>query len=185
MYRLGKKGRFLSCTRYPECDYASPIDATGKPQPPLMTDILCPICGSGMTKRAGRFGAFMGCVNYPTCKGIVRIDPKKNTVMLPKVAALAVDVKCEKCGRPLNLRRGARGPWLSCSGFPKCRGRMAWSALEPDKQAELEALLEQHEKANPVPVLKNTSGQIVGEGYVPVTTGSGPELSDDAVVDET
>jgi DNA topoisomerase-1 len=181
MYRLGKKGRFLSCTRYPDCDYAAPIDAMGKPQPPQMTDILCPLCGSGMTRRTGRFGAFMGCVNYPTCKGIVRIDPKKNTVVPPKVPAMQTDLKCEKCGRPMNLRRGARGPWLSCSGFPKCRGRKAWSSLEPAKQTQLEELLEKHEKDNPVPVIKNTSGQVVGEGYVPVITGSGPAPADEVI----
>jgi len=114
----------------------------------------------------------MGCVNYPTCKGIVRIDPKKNTVVLPKVPPLQIDIKCEKCDRPLNMRRSARGPWLSCSGFPKCRGRLAWSAVDEKKQAELEALLAAHEKANPVPQLKNTKGDVIGEGYVPVIAGA-------------
>lgn len=181
MYRLGRKGRFLSCTRYPDCDYAAPIDAMGKPQPPQLTDVVCPICASGMTKRAGRFGAFMGCVNYPKCKGIVRIDPKKNTVILPKAPPLLIDINCEKCGKPLNMRRSARGPWLSCSGFPRCRGRLAWSAVEPKKQAELEAQLDEHEKANPVPQLKNTKGDVIGEGYVPVIAGGGPEPASDSI----
>ncbi|MCP3859030.1 MAG: type I DNA topoisomerase, partial [Phycisphaeraceae bacterium] len=29
-YRFGKNGRFLSCTAYPDCDYAAPIDRAGR-----------------------------------------------------------------------------------------------------------------------------------------------------------
>ena len=28
-YRFGKNGRFLSCSTYPECDYAAPVDREG------------------------------------------------------------------------------------------------------------------------------------------------------------
>ena len=28
------------------------------------------------------------------------------------------DKKCEKCGKPMLLRVGKRGPFLTCSGFP-------------------------------------------------------------------
>ena len=28
---------------------------------------------------------------------------------------------CEKCGSPMVVRKSWRGPFLSCSGFPKCR----------------------------------------------------------------
>ena len=30
-YRFGKNGRFLSCTAYPDCDYAAPVDREGPP----------------------------------------------------------------------------------------------------------------------------------------------------------
>ncbi|WP_373048277.1 type I DNA topoisomerase [Vulgatibacter sp.] len=32
-----------------------------------------------------------------------------------------VDTPCEKCGKPLALRWGRSGPFLSCSGYPACR----------------------------------------------------------------
>ena len=28
---------------------------------------------------------------------------------------------CEKCGKPMVLREGQRGPFLACTGYPKCR----------------------------------------------------------------
>ncbi|MCX5783807.1 MAG: topoisomerase DNA-binding C4 zinc finger domain-containing protein, partial [Elusimicrobia bacterium] len=31
------------------------------------------------------------------------------------------DKKCEKCGKPFALRKGPRGHFLACSGYPKCR----------------------------------------------------------------
>jgi len=167
VYRFGKNGRFLSCSRYPDCDYAAPIDREGNPMEPEKSDIVCPICASGMTKRTGRFGPFLGCENYPTCKGIVNIDPKKQTIKLPKAPPLLTDIPCPKCESTMNLRRGKRGPWLSCSKFPKCRGRVGWTALDEAKQAELEKALDAHEAANPVPQIRNTKGEIVSEEYVP------------------
>ncbi len=173
VYRFGKNGRFLSCSTYPDCKFAAPIDRDGNPMVAQLTDITCPICSSGMTKRTGRFGAFLGCVNYPQCKGIVNLDPKKGFVKLPKVPPLTVDVPCPKCQSPLNMRRSKRGPWLSCSKFPKCRGRMAWTAIEPEKQKTLEQQLAAHEKANPVPRVLTTDGHVIREDeqYVPKVTG--------------
>jgi DNA topoisomerase-1 len=172
VYRFGKNGKFLSCSRYPECKYAAPIDREGNPQQAEVSDILCPTCGGEMTRRVGRFGAFLGCKNYPECKGILKLDPKKGHVVLPKPPPLLTNLACPKCGSPLNLRRSARGPWLSCSAFPKCRGRMAWSALEPKQQQELEAQLTAHEAANPVPEIKNSNGRVLGGDYVPRIAGT-------------
>ncbi len=186
VYRFGKNGRFLSCSTYPECKFAAPIDRDGNPLVAQLTDITCPICSSGMTKRTGRFGAFLGCVNYPECKGIINLDPKKGFVKLPKVPPLTVDVPCPKCQAPLNMRRSKRGPWLSCSKFPKCRGRLAWSAVPEEKQKTLEQQLIAHEKANPVPRVLTTDGHVLREDehYIPKIAGSEaasePEVTIDA-----
>jgi DNA topoisomerase-1 len=171
MYRFGRNGRFLSCTRYPDCDYAAPIDREGNPQLPKMSDIQCPVCESGMTLRVGRFGPFLGCENYPKCKGIVNVDAKKGTIKLPKPPPLLTELECSKCGGGMNLRRSKRGPWLSCSKFPKCRGRMAWSTIEDDEQAKLEKALAEHEVANPQPEIRTVEGRVVDEQYVPQVTG--------------
>ena len=128
VYRFGRNGRFLSCANYPKCKYAAPIDSEGKPVSAQYTDIACPKCNHPMQLRKGRFGPFLSCPRYPECDGIVNLD-KKGFITPPKVPPLPTDLKCPNCEAPLNLRRGARGPWLSCSAFPKCRGRLGWKTL--------------------------------------------------------
>ncbi|MCA9687383.1 MAG: topoisomerase DNA-binding C4 zinc finger domain-containing protein, partial [Myxococcales bacterium] len=50
-YRFGRNGRFLSCSTYPECNYAAPIDRRGRPLLPERVDILNPEDGSSMELR--------------------------------------------------------------------------------------------------------------------------------------
>jgi DNA topoisomerase-1 len=175
VYRFGKNGRFLSCSTYPECNYASPVDREGAPRPAAETvDVACPKCGGAMTKRVGRFGPFLGCSKYndkkDPCDGILNLD-KKGRVTAPSVPAMLTELPCEKCQSPLNLRSGVRGPWLSCSRFPKCRGRGKWGELAPEVKAKLEAQLAEHEKANPVKIIKTMSGK-------PLTDAHGKPLAD-------
>ncbi len=173
VYRFGKNGRFLSCARYPDCKYASPVDRNGVPQPAAETvDVACHKCGSPMTKRVGRFGPFLGCSRYgdktSPCDGLLNLD-KKGKVEAPSPPPLVTELKCDKCERPMNLRNGIRGPWLGCSGFPKCRGRGKWNELEPAVREKLIAALEAHEKAHPIPIIKTMSGK-------PLTDAKGKPL---------
>jgi DNA topoisomerase-1 len=46
VYRFGKNGRFLSCSTYPDCDYACPCDRQGKPRPAEFVNIKCPKTGA-------------------------------------------------------------------------------------------------------------------------------------------
>ncbi|XVJ60277.1 MAG: type I DNA topoisomerase [Tepidisphaera sp.] len=180
VFKFGKNGRFLSCARYPDCDYASPVDRDGTPRPAVEgIDVACPKCGSAMTKRVGRFGPFLGCSKYgdkeSPCDGILNID-KKGKVVAPSQPPVTTDLPCTACGRPLNLRAGLKGPWLSCSGFPKCRGRGKWAELSEPKQKELELALLNHDKANPIPVIKTMSGK-------PLTDARGKPLATAPTVD--
>lgn len=164
VYRFGKKGRFLSCARYPKCRFAAPIDAEGRPVEPTRTDVACPNCNAPMILRKGRFGDFLSCANYPQCEGILNVDTK-GLVSAPKPPPLLTDIPCPKCGSPLNLRRGARGPWLSCSAFPKCRGRLGWASLEEKVKKNLEKALRAHEEAHPQPVLRKVNGEPLGDQF--------------------
>ncbi|MCI0363662.1 MAG: DNA topoisomerase [Phycisphaerales bacterium] len=163
MYRFGKNGRFLSCSTYPKCDYAGPIDREGRPQLPERVNVACPQDGSPMILRTGRFGKFLASVNYPAVKCVVNID-KKGNIKYPSPPPVVTDIPCPKCGSPMNLRRGKRGPWLGCSTFPKCKGRMAWTKLDEEKQKALESALHEHELRNPQVVVRSLSGQIIPEG---------------------
>ena len=166
VYRFGKNGRFLSCSKYPKCKFAAPIDREGNPAEPEQTDVACPKCGEPTLLRNGRYGSFLSCRRYPECDGIVNLD-KKGCVSPPKVPPLLTDLPCPKCEAPLNLRRGARVPWLSCSKFPKCRGRLGWVSLEAEIKTKWEKALEEHEKAHPQPNIHKLDGSPVGDAYKP------------------
>ncbi len=163
VYRFGKSGRFLSCSRYPDCKYASPVDREGKPRPAAAAvDVACIKCGSAMTKRVGKFGPFLGCSRYSDkknpCDGLLNID-KKGKVQAPSPKPLLTDLPCPTCQSPMNLRNGLKGPWLGCSRFPKCRGRGKWAEVEEKKRKDLETQLEAHEKANKSPIVKTMAGK--------------------------
>ena len=177
VYRFGKKGRFLSCARYPKCKYAAPVDREGNPVLPEQTDIACPKCESPMLLRRGRFGLFLSCIRYPECDGILNLD-KKGLIAAPKTPPLATHLSCPKCSAPMNLRRGARGPWLSCSKFPKCRARIGWSTLDEAGRKSLEIALETHEKKNPLAVVHTIDGTAVSEGYEPQPLSAKGESAD-------
>jgi DNA topoisomerase-1 len=162
-YRFGKNGRFLSCTAYPKCDYAAPIDREGIPLLPQRINVACPVDDSPMILRNGRFGPFLASVNYPDVDYVINID-KKGRIKYPTPPPLLTDIACPKCEAPLNLRRGQRGPWLGCSTFPKCRGRWAWSKLEEAKRTLLLKGLEAEEKAHPEIVIRNLNGQRIEPG---------------------
>ncbi|MFC1819545.1 type I DNA topoisomerase [Thermodesulfobacteriota bacterium] len=166
VYRFGRNGRFLSCSNYPECKFAAPIDRDGNPVSPEQSDIACPKCGDPMLFKKGRFGPFLSCVKYPECDGIVNLD-KKGCISPPKVPPLLTDLSCPKCDALLNIRRGARGPWLSCSKFPKCRGRRGWAPLDDVTKGHWEKALEEHEKAHPQPIIRKLDGEPVGDAYRP------------------
>jgi DNA topoisomerase-1 len=112
---------------------------------------------------------FLSCGKYPDCKGVVNIDKKNSGVAPPKTPPLATDIECNKCDSHLNLRNGARGPWLGCAKFPKCRGRGAWKKLEDDVRNKWAAALDNHEAENPPPVIQTVDGEVVEAGYLPET----------------
>jgi DNA topoisomerase-1 len=173
VYRFGKNGRFLSCSRYPECDYACPCDREGKPQKAETVDVLCHKCGAPMTKRVGRFGPFLGCSRYPDCDGILKMD-KKGRVLAPQPPPLKTDLPCPKDGGDLVLRDGVRGPWLSCSNFPKCRGRGKWAELPDDVRAKWEKALAEHTKLHPIPIIRDTEGNALTDAKGKPIEGDDP-----------
>jgi DNA topoisomerase-1 len=163
-YRFGKNGRFLSCTQYPECEYAAPVDREGRPLLPEKVDIKCPLDASQMIKRTGRFGPFIASPNYPDVQFVLNLD-KKGGLKLPAPPPVETDITCPKCEeRTLYLREGARGPWLGCSGFPKCRGRLGWTKVEDEKRHGLELALKKHIKDNPMPVITRMDGTPIEAG---------------------
>ncbi len=157
VYRFGRNGKFLSCSRYPDCDYACPVDRQGRPRKAEFVDVRCPKTDRPMIRRTGRFGPFIATAlddgEKPEGVGIILNIDKQGHVTAPSRPPVLTDMPCPTCESPLNLRSGARGPWLGCSRFPKCRGRGKWADLEDKKKAELKGKLERHEKEHPIAVI--------------------------------
>ena len=149
LYRISANGFFLACSNK-ECKNTQPVDAQGKPKLREVSEFKCPKCGREMIKRQGRFGVFLGCAGYsqkdesgnPTCSLIINLD-KQGNPQPPKAPPIETELKCLKCQSMMYLRDGKRGPWLSCSKFPKCRGMQMLSKVEPAVKAQLEALVPQ------------------------------------------
>ncbi|MEM9166297.1 MAG: DNA topoisomerase [Planctomycetota bacterium] len=181
VYRFGKNGRFLSCSTYPDCSYAVPCDRDGRPKFAEYVNIACPATGRPLVKKSGRFGDFLAT---PLEEGetadevgvIVNID-KKGFAAPKAPPPLETELPCPTCEAPLNLRDGARGPWLGCSRFPKCRGRGKWSELGEDEQKSLELKLKNHTKDHPVPILRTLDGRAL-------TDAKGKPLPEAPKVDE-
>ncbi|MBR9703766.1 hypothetical protein GOV10_07010, partial [Candidatus Woesearchaeota archaeon] len=88
----------------------------------------CPNCEAGkLIIKHGRFGMFLGCDQYPKCKTIVNIpksqEEKDAQAGIEKKAKEAgAGQPCPKCKEgKMKLRKSARGPFLGCDKYPKCR----------------------------------------------------------------
>lgn len=108
--RLGKRGRFIGCTAYPECDYTQDMGETSQPE--VLKDRSCPECKHDLLIKKGKYGKFIGCSNYPACKFMEPLDKPSDT-----------NVKCPECKKDNILKRKSRRGkiFYSCQGYPKCK----------------------------------------------------------------
>ncbi|AQQ70788.1 DNA topoisomerase 1 [Limihaloglobus sulfuriphilus] len=136
VYRFGRNGRFLSCSTYPECKFAAPVDKDGKILEEKPSGIKCPNCGKNMIEKNGRYGKFLGCEDYPQCKTIMRIGKDGNPVP-PKAPPEPTGIKCYKCAKgELVIRDSKRGKFLGCNKFPRCRTIVKLDHLEKLKELQ-------------------------------------------------
>jgi DNA topoisomerase-1 len=65
--KWGRRGKFLSCSAFPECKFAKAIG----------TGVKCPEagCGGELVQRRSKRGFFYGCSNYPKCTYIAKRLP--------------------------------------------------------------------------------------------------------------
>ena len=115
--KLGKSGKFMSCSKFPKCLGARTLE--GKElEGPRETGEMCPECKIGkLIERDGRYGRFIACSNYPKCKFI------KKDAELEKQASTGV--KCNVCNEGyMTEKRGRFGIFYSCSNYPKCKNAM-------------------------------------------------------------
>ena len=128
--KWGKFGTFFSCSAYNKKDKnsctftkenmaAKPDLNTPEAQEAGDTEEYCENCGKVMVLRRGPWGPFMSCPDYsadPPCKTIRKLSQKQQQKP-PEPTGEA----CPVCGKPLVLRQGQYGEFVSCSGYPKCK----------------------------------------------------------------
>ena len=88
----------------------------------------CDKCGAEMIIKTGRYGKFLACSGYPDCKNIKSMpgkdrdkDGKSDDKQVEKLQKKYDGQKCEKCGEDLAIKVGKFGPFLACTGYPKCK----------------------------------------------------------------
>jgi len=132
LLKWGKFGSFYACSAYNKKDKSSCTftkeNTAGKPdlntpeaQEAGEQEEYCDNCGRVMVLRRGPFGMFMSCPGFnedPPCKTFRKLSSKQQQ----KVAApQPTGEDCPQCGKPLVLRQGSYGEFVSCSGYPKCK----------------------------------------------------------------
>ena len=83
----------------------------------------CPACNAAMQRRKGDKGFFWGCANYPSCKTTIPDDNGKPGAKPDKKdRPIASGVhQCLDCGKGLARRRGKKGVFWGCGGYPGCK----------------------------------------------------------------
>jgi len=157
--KSSRRGPFLACSAYPKCRNAMSFvrDESGKiiPKPraesQVKVDEKCDKCDAPMAIKSMRRVSFLACSAYPKCKNTKPLPDKlkeelaaaraRIAASLPKTEAaphaahaakpkaVLTKIECEKCGKPMAIRQGPRGPFLGCTGYPKCRNA---KPLPPD-----------------------------------------------------
>jgi DNA topoisomerase-1 len=112
--RLGKRGRFIGCTGYPECDYTRNLkeDREESLKPQIVEGRKCPQCESDLIIKQGKYGKFIGCSQYPKCKFIEPFEKPEDT-----------SVTCPQCNQGTLIKRKSRyGTFFySCNKYPECK----------------------------------------------------------------
>ena len=100
-------------------NFAAKPDLSAPGADEVAEEEFCDNCGRVMVLRNGPWGPFMACPGYnedPPCKTIRKLNQK-----VQQKPPVQLEEACPKCGKPLLLRNGQYGEFISCSGYPKCK----------------------------------------------------------------
>ena len=97
VYKMGRYGKFMACSNFPECRNTKPIVK--------QIGVKCPKCKDGniIERKSKKSRIFYGCDQYPTCdfvswdKPIARTCPKCNEMLVEKKTKKGKQVVCSEC----------------------------------------------------------------------------------------
>jgi len=90
----------------------------------MPTDLTCPLCKKNPLRiKMGKNGHFLACSGYPECTYSSDYERDEKGVIAPvaPVQSEPTDKVCDKCGKPMVVKRGRYGDFLACSGYPECK----------------------------------------------------------------
>ncbi len=104
--RDSKRGPFLGCSTFPKCrstKMMKKLEGADLKQ----IEALVPLLKEGAAKAAEMVAKIVG--DNPAAAGAI------------KPTTFTTDIDCDECGKPMMIRKGRRGYFLGCTGYPKCK----------------------------------------------------------------
>lgn len=97
VYKMGRYGKFLACSNFPDCRNTKPILKE--------IGVKCPKCEDGniVERKSKKRRTFYGCDNYPECdfiswdKPISRPCPKCEALLVEKKSKKETQIQCVNC----------------------------------------------------------------------------------------
>ncbi|MBA2174123.1 type I DNA topoisomerase [Halobacillus locisalis] len=97
VYKMGRYGKFLACSNFPDCRNTKPILKK--------IDVTCPKCEEGevVERKSKKNRKFYGCERYPDCdfiswdKPISRPCPKCESMLVEKKQKKGTQITCTNC----------------------------------------------------------------------------------------
>ncbi|MCY9659020.1 type I DNA topoisomerase [Paenibacillus chondroitinus] len=97
VYKMGRFGKFLACSGFPECRNTKPIIKD--------IGVTCPSCHAGkiVERRSKKGRVFYGCDQYPTCdfvswdKPVNKPCPVCSSMMIEKRSKNGLSIQCTNC----------------------------------------------------------------------------------------
>jgi DNA topoisomerase-1 len=89
----------------------------------ITTDIACPTCGAPLQVKLGKRGEFLACSRHPDCDftGDLVRDENGQIALAVAPELEGADQTCDKCGRPMAIKKSRFGMFLACTGYPECK----------------------------------------------------------------
>ncbi len=108
--KLGRSGKFIGCSGYPDCDYTRNVDEDDS-EPEIIEGRSCPECEKPLIVKRSRYGKFIGCTGYPECRHTEPLEKPEDT-----------GVECPQCHQGHLLKRKSRRGkiFYSCQRYPDC-----------------------------------------------------------------
>lgn len=125
LVRWSRTGKFLGCSRFPDCRNSMPLTAEGEPRPqpaPRASEWACPRCGAATELRNGPYGEYLDCV---------RREAKQCDFRSSAPVGVACPEEPENGQLVAKRMRGrGRGVFYGCWNYPACT--YTTNSIEPD-----------------------------------------------------